>query len=299
MMTVTAFGFSSMHAIIRHLAGELHPFEIAFFRNFFGLLVLTPFFVRHGLGLLRTDNLRWHVARGMLQVCAMLMFFTALSLAPLAQVSALSFTAPLFATLGAALILREQIRGRRIAALVVGFAGAMIILRPGAVPIDLGSLLVLCSSAIWALALLIIKSLSRTDSSATLTAYMGLILTPLSLVPALFFWRWPSTAALAWLIVMGVVGAAAQLSMAQAFKNADVTAVLPIDFTRLVWASVLGYLVFQEIPGKWTWIGAIVIFSSTTYIAYREARVQSTAPIPAAVPSSNPLPGGVDEEELE
>ena len=284
LIVVSTLGFSGMHAIIKHTASDLHPFEIAFFRNFFGLVVLVPFFVRHGLVVFRTDKLPLHMLRSGIQVFAMLMFFTAVSIAPLAKISAMSFTAPLFATIGAVIFLGERLRLRRITALVVGFIGALIIIRPGLVTLDTGAILVLTSSAIWACAMLVIKVLSRTDSSLTITAYMGLFMTPLSLIPALFVWQWPTAEEYAWLLLMGAVGSIAHVAMAQAFKLADATAVLPLDFTRLIWASALGFFIFAEVPELFTWIGGLTIFASTTYIAYREAKLNATRAASASAP---------------
>jgi len=269
--------FTGMHTVIRYAAtvgDTIHPFEIAFFRNFFGLLVMLPFFWRHGLGVFRTSKFHLHAVRGSIQIFAMLMFFTALSLSPLAKVSAMSFTAPLFATIGAIVFLGERVRARRIVALVAGFVGAMIVLRPGVVEVDLGMLLVLTSSAIWACAMLIIKVLSRTDSSVTITAYQGLFLTPFSFVAALFVWQWPNAEQLLLFAFMGALGTLAHMAMAESFKLADTTAILPFDFTRLIWASAIGFLVFGEVPALWTWVGGTIIFGSTTYIAYREARLK-------------------------
>jgi drug/metabolite transporter (DMT)-like permease len=274
LIVASTLCFSSMHGAIRHVAMDLHPFEVAFFRNFFGLLVILPLFGRSGLALLRTQRLGLHAVRGGLQVVAMLCFFTALSMAPLAQVSALSFSAPLFACLGATLFLGEAMRLRRWSALIVGFAGALIIIRPGVEAINTGTLLVVFASALWAMAMLVIKVLGRTESSITTTAYMGLFLTPLSFVPALFVWQWPGWEQLVWMAAIGTFGTGGHLAMAQAFKEADATAVLPFDFTRLIWASAIGYLAFAEVPDMLTWVGGIVIFASTTYIAVREVKVK-------------------------
>jgi len=249
---------------------------------------MAPFFWRHGLGVLRTTKFHLHAVRGSIQIFAMLMFFTALSLSPLAKVSAMSFTAPLFATIGAIVFLGERVRVRRILALIAGFLGAMVILRPGMVTIDLGMVLVLTSSAIWACAMLIIKVLSRTDSSVTITAYQGLFLTPFSFIAALFVWQWPSPEQLLLFALMGAMGTLAHMAMAESFKLADTTAVLPFDFTRLIWASVIGFLVFREVPELWTWIGGLIIFTSTTYIAYREARLKRVRAV------QQPRPGKAD-----
>lgn len=272
LMFFAALAFATMHAIIRHMGSQHHPFEIAFFRNLFGFIVLLPFFARHGLAVLKTERLGLHAARGVTQVAGMLMFFTAVTITPLATIAALSFTAPLFATVGAILLLRERVRLRRIAALVLGFVGTMIVLRPGLVEIESGALLAVASSVAWATAMLIIKILARTESSVTITAYMAVFLTPMTFIAALFVWRWPSLVDIGWFALMGTIGTAGHLALAQAFKEADVTTVLPVDFTRLFWASAFGFFLFGQVPEALVWVGGSVIFASTLYIAYREAR---------------------------
>ena len=268
--------FTSMHTVIRYASteGNIHPFEVAFFRNFFGLMAVLPFALMNGAAALRTKRLKLHAVRGIMQVFAMLMFFYALSITPLAKVSAVSFTAPLFATLGAIIFLGERIRFRRIIALSFGFAGSMIIVRPGVMAIDLGAILVMTSSAIWACAILIIKSLARTDSSLTITTYQNIFLMPVTLIAAWSVWTWPSWELLSLFAVMGIFGSLAHVAFAEAFKIADATAILPYDFVRLIWASAIGFMIFDEIPEIWTWVGGTIIFASTTYIAFREARLQ-------------------------
>jgi drug/metabolite transporter (DMT)-like permease len=265
--------FSCMHALIRHVGEAQHPFEMAFFRNLFGFIVLAPFFMRYGFGILRTQRFGLHAIRGTVHVGSMLLFFSAVTVAPLATVAAMTFTAPLFVTLGAVLLLGEKIRYRRVGALLIGFAGVMIVLRPGLGGLEVGALMALGSSGIWACALLMIKVLSRTESSITLTAYMAIFLTPLSAIPAALVWQWPSAEELGWLALMGSIGTAGHLFLAQAFREADATTVLPLDFLRLIWASLLGYFLFSQVPEVLVWIGGAVIFSSTIYLAYREAVV--------------------------
>lgn len=292
LMVVSTLCFTALHAGVRQLTavGDLHPFEAAFFRNLFGLLAFAPWFLRVRRGALRTSKLKLHALRGALQVVGMLAFFSALKLSPLAEVSALSFTAPLFASLGATLFLGEIMRLRRWSALMLGFLGALVIVRPGFETLSLGTLLVIFSSVVWSSAMLVIKVLSRTDSSVTITLYMALFLTPLSLLPALFVWRAPSLAELLLLAAIGALANLGHLAMAQAFHEAEATVVLPFDFTRLIWASVLGYLLFAETPDPWTWVGGVIIFASTTYIAFRESRLKSSAGGGAPTPRP-PAPG--------
>ena len=283
LMLLAAFCSSAMNGVIRHLSVDgLHPFEIAFFRSFFGLLVLVPVFFRYGLiAPLRTKRVGLHAARGVLNVVAMLTFFLGVSLTPLATVAALSFTSPLFATLGAILLLKETMGIRRWTGLILGFMGALVILRPGVDAIDPGALLIVLSSALWACALIDIKVLSRTDSSLTITLWAGLFVTPLALLAALQFWRWPTSEELAWLLLIGALGSIGQLAVAQALHEVDATVVLPLDFTKLVWGATIGYLFFFEIPDLWTFVGATLIVASVTYIAYRERRVKG---VPTRLP---------------
>ncbi|HVR30497.1 MAG TPA: DMT family transporter [Thermoanaerobaculia bacterium] len=294
LIAAASFGFSVMHVLIRLLSSDLHPFEVAFFRNLFGVVVLLPVLARSGLGVLRTGRLPLHALRSALGLAAMLLFFTALSRTGLPKVTAMSFTAPLFATVGAVLVLREKIHLRRVAALLIGFLGTLIVMRPDA-GIDSGVVMVLASSALWAIALLTIKALSHTESSFAVTLYTGLFMAPLSLVPASFVWSWPSGREYLWLALMGTIGTLSQLVMTQAFREADATAVLPVDFTRLLWASAFGVLVFGEAPELATLAGGTLIFVSTTYITYREAQVarasrREAAARAAAERATQPVP---------
>jgi drug/metabolite transporter (DMT)-like permease len=277
LMAAAAVMFAIMHGSVRWVSAEIHPFEVAFFRNFFGFLVLIPWFATQGLGPLRTKRFGLHMLRASSNVVAMVMFFMALSMTPLAVVQALGFTAPLFATVLAILILGEKVRLRRWTALIAGVIGALVIVRPGIQPLDAGSLLTLGSAAVWGLTLIMIKVLSRTDSAVTITAYMVLLMTPLSLVPALFYWTWPGPEAWFWLAFCGVTGTLAQLLMTQSFRVADATVVMPFDFTKIVWGALIGYLVFGEVVDVWTWVGAAVIFAGVTYITYRERKLATTS----------------------
>lgn len=273
LMFVSTFFFAAMHASIRHVSESIHPFEIAFFRSVFALAVVAPWFWRQGFGLLYTRRPGLHALRAVFNVFAMLSFFYALSITPLSEVTALNFTAPIFASLLAALILGEAVRLRRWGAIVVGFAGTLVILRPGFAEVGLGEILVLFSSLVWAFALLVIKTLSRTDSSATIIAYMALLMMPLTLVPAAFVWQWPDAVQLFWLVLVGLLGGAGQLLMTEALRSADTAVVMPIDFCKLPWVAVIAYLAFSEVPDLYTWLGGAIIFASSFYIAYRERQV--------------------------
>lgn len=281
-MIAATVAFAAMHGGVRYLSLDqgLHPFEIAFFRNLFGMLALAPWFLRQGIRPLRTKRIGLHSLRALINVVAMLLFFMGLSLTPIAKVQALAFTAPLFASLLAVVFLGERMGVPRWTALIVGFAGALIIIRPGSASMDLGSLLVLASAATWSLAIIVIKTLSRTDSSVTITAYMVLLMTPMSLLAAVFVWQWPDPWQLTWLVFVGVSGTLAQLAMAQSLYLADTTTVMPLDFMKLIWGAIIGYLLFSEVPGAGIWIGGGVILAAATYIAIRESRKKNAADAP-------------------
>jgi len=270
LMIASTLAFSTMHVMVRHVSADLHPLQVAFFRNIFGLLVFLPVILRHGFGFLRTSRLPMHGLRSVLNVVAMLCFFYALTIAPLTRVTALAFTTPLFVAVLGFVFLGERFRLRRWSAIIIGFAGTLVILRPGLIPADLGSILVLTSAGFWGMTMIVIKLLSRTDSSLTITGYSSILLSVLSLGPALYVWTQPTLEQLALLMLMGIVGTLAQIAFAQSLKDADTTAVLPFDFLKLVWASMFGVWLFGEVPDTLTWIGAVIVFASSFYIAWRE-----------------------------
>ncbi len=270
LMTASTIGFALMHVMVRYVSDDLHPFQTAFCRNVLGSLVFLPMIWRNGFGFMKTRQLPMHALRASLNVVAMLCFFYALTIAPLARVTALSFTAPLFAAVLGVVFLGERFRLRRWAAVLIGFTGTLVILRPGLIPGDLGSALVLIAAGFWGMTMIVIKLLSRTDSSLAITGYMSILLSLLSLGPALYVWTQPTFEQLAWLLLIGLVGTSAQIAFAQALKDADTTAVMPFDFLKLVWVSMLGIWIFAEVPDALTWVGAVIVFGSSFYIAWRE-----------------------------
>ena len=289
-LLLSTLSFQTMNGAVRHLSAEMHPFEIAFFRSVFGVVALTPVFVRSGLAPLRTKRFGMHFVRGILGVVSLLTFFYALKLMPLAKISALFFSTPLFVTILAVIFLGEKIRARRITALLVGFAGMLVIIPPGPDALDTGALIVLASAVFSASSMICTKSLVRTDSGVTTALYNGIIITPFALVAALFFWTTPTWHQILWLAGLGIIGTLGHLAVNQAFKEAEVSAVMPAEFTKLIWAALIGYFAFGEIPTANTWVGGAMIFSAVTYIAIRERRVKGAATIPATAPPGGPPP---------
>lgn len=273
LMVVSTACFSIMHASVRYLSAELHPLQIVFFRNLFGMMIFLPVIARSGFSFMATGRLPMHLLRAALNVIALMTFFFALSMTPLARVNALAFSAPLFTALLSVVLLGERFKARRWTAIAFGFAGALVIIRPGFAEIDFGSLLTLASAFIWGLTMIVIRSLGRTESSLTTTGYMITFLSILSLGPALYVWQWPVGAAWAVLVLIGLSGTTAQILLAESLRTAETTAVLPFDFLKIVWASGLGFLLFAEIPTVYTLAGAAIIFASSFYVAWRERQV--------------------------
>lgn len=263
---------SGMHASVRHISQNMHPFEVAFFRLIFGLVAIIPFFYKQGFGVLKTKRLPMLWLRGLINAGCMLGFFYALSIGPLARITALGFTATLFAIVLAVLIFRERVGLKRWSAILFGFAGMIVIVRPGFADIGIESIVTLGAAFGWAACIIIIKDLAKTESAETITAYMSLTMAPIILIPALFVWTTPTLYDLGWLVVIGILGGLGQLSMANALKEGEAQVVLPIEFTRLIWIAVIAFLAFGEIPGLYTWIGGGMIIAATTYLTLRQSQ---------------------------
>ena len=271
-MLLAAVFMMIMATLVRFVSEGLHPFQVAFFRNVIGLCMFIPFILSVGTAPLKTQRIGLMALRGVFNAIAMLTYFLSLGLLPLSEVSALTFTVPLFVALMAVIFLKERIGPRRIASLVIGFSGAMIILRPGVEIIDVGAIYALISALTWAIAIIIIKDMSQTESSVTITIYGLFFLAIFTFPPAIFVWEWPNAEQYFWLFVLSAVGTVGQLLFVQSLKLADATLVMPFDFTKLIWASIFGFYIFAEIPTIWTICGGAVIFASSSYLTYREGK---------------------------
>ncbi len=273
LMLASALCFTLMNMIIRYASGELHAFQIAFFRNLFGLLFMLPWLFQSGLAGLKTERLGMYGLRATLGLTSMLCFFWGLTVMPLAKVVALTFTTPLFVTLGAVLFLGEKVHIRRWLAIATGFIGTLIILRPEVNSDVLPSLVVLCAAVTMAASVLIIKSLSGTEPSSAIVTYMVLMLVPMSLPTAIAVWQWPSASLWLWLLALGGMGTAGHLFFTHSLRLSDVSIVMPFDFARLPLTVLFAWLLFNQGVDRWTVLGSVLLFASGFYIARREARL--------------------------
>lgn len=288
LMLGSTLAFGLMAIAIRYATRYVPTQEVAFFRNAFGLLALLPMLIRPGSAPLRTQQLPRYFLRSAIGLASMLCAFWAIGHLPISQAISLSYSTPLFVTIAAVLWLGETVRMRRWAAVIIGFIGVLIIVRPGSTSFTPGTLVAVGAAVLSSLVAIQIKQLTRVDSADTVVFYTYVFWVPLSLVPALFVWVWPTGVAWVWLVATGVLGTLGQLLWTRALRLGEVSALTPISFMQLPLVSVLGWLLFNEALDRWTVIGAGIILGANAYIAHREAvlarRAKSQAVTAAAKP---------------
>jgi drug/metabolite transporter (DMT)-like permease len=264
---------SSMGVFIKLASQELHPFQVAFFRAFFGFIIIAPFALKHGFKGVKTARPVMHLVRGLIGGVVLLMMFYSVANLPLADVTALSFTKPLFLIPLAVLFLGEKIRMRRTIATAVGFCGVILMLRPGG-EVDPIAFIALAAAALIAVITIFIKILSKHDSPNTLVFWSSFILSIVVLGPAMWHWKTPSLEVFLLLIGLATVGTIGQSMLIRGYAAGEATAVTPFDYSRLIYAGVFGFFFFGEVPDAWTIVGALIIVASSIYIARREAQVK-------------------------
>jgi drug/metabolite transporter (DMT)-like permease len=271
-MLVTGFFFVGVTGIVRHLGTDMQPVQAAFLRYVIGLVMLSPLLFRAARTPIISKRMGMHAVRGLVHGTGVMLWFYAMARIPIAEVTALGFTAPIFTTVGAALFLGERLQARRIGAVLVAFGGAMVILRPGVEAIQIGALAQVAAAPLFATSFLLAKKLTETESSASIVAYLSVFVTIALLPPALMVWRTPTWEELGWLTVVAALATTGHYTLTRAFKATEITVTQPFSFLQLVWATALGFYAFGEQPDTWTIIGGALIVGSATYIAHRESR---------------------------
>lgn len=289
-MALAMLLFGIMAVCIRLASAQLHAFEIAFFRNLFGFLVLVPLLVRHGPGLLRTNKLGFYTVRCLVGMVSMLAGFWAIVNLPLAQAIALSYSSPLFVTIGAVLVLGEIVRARRWSAVIIGFLGVLVIVRPGSDAFTAGSLVALLAAVASASVAISIKFLSRTEHPDAIVIWTTLLWIPMSLAPALMVWEMPAGITWLWIVLAGVLGSTAHMCWTRALRLADASMLTPISFLQILVVAAAGWLLFGEALDRWTVLGAAIIFGSNVYIARREAKLSRQAVTDPEINPETPAP---------
>jgi len=268
--------FSIMVIFIRKASENLHILEVVFFRNLLALIVMLPILKSIGFTAIKMNNTRLFFMRGFVGAIGMIAGFTCLTLIPLAQATAISFSQPLFITIGATIFLGEIIKARRIAAIIVGIIGMLIIVQPGFNSLSFGIMLAIISALALSVNALIVKKLTLTDTPHAIIIWMVVMLIPITLIPAILVWEWPSFETWLYLWGIAILGTLAHFAWTKSYAMADITSLEPIGFIKLPIMALLGWMIFSEIPGTWTWIGGLIIFMSTIYISNREAKATNS-----------------------
>jgi drug/metabolite transporter (DMT)-like permease len=270
-MIFSGFFATTMHCLIRFATEDHHPFEVAFFRTIFVLIIFLPLVARNGISSLKSNNIKLQTLRAIVGSVAMLCMFYGLSITELAKATALMFTVPIFATILAILFLKEIVGIRRWLAMIVGFTGAVIVLRPD-VELGFGPLLILCASLMWSSSMLMAKILTKTDSISSITFWQAAGLIPATFILAVPVWQWPNLSQLFMFLMIAIAGTLVHWFLNEALKRAEISALLPLDYLRLIWSVSMGFIFFNELPHAGLWFGAALILGASTYIGIRQAQ---------------------------
>ncbi len=284
LMLASGSLFALMAVVIRFASAQLHPFQITFFRSAFGALFALPLLYVHGWQLLRTPRFGFYVLRCVLGMGGMLAGFWAIVNLPLAEAVALSYSSPLFVTIGAVLFLGEIVRRRRWSAVLVGFIGVLVIVRPGSAAFTAASLVALLAAGLTGAVTISIKSLTGSEPADRIVLLTTLLWVPLSLPAALTVWQWPHPGIWPWLVLSGALGTGGHYCWTRALRLADASLLAPFSYLQLLIVAALAWWIFGEKVDHYTAVGAAIIIGASLYIAQREhsvARQQRRAPPPA------------------
>ena len=276
--TLAGLIFCLLNALMRYLTQELHPFQTQFLRYLLGVMVMLPLILRSGIASYMPKRIGGQFMRGGVHSIGLWLWFAALPHTPLADMTAIGFTTPIFIMLGAFLFFHEAMRWDRWVAAAIGFAGVLVVVAPK----FSGSgghyhLVMLAACPVFAASFLLTKSLTRTESTGVIVAWQGITVALFSLPPALLHWQGPSAWQWVGFVLTGVLGSAGHYCLTRSFAAADISATQSVKFLDLVWASIMGWLVFSDTPSNSTLIGGVVIAASTLWIARREARARQSA----------------------
>ena len=262
-----------MGTFIKLAQEELNVFTTGFLRFFFGFLIITPYILKTKFEVFSTKNLKIHILRSALNLPAMLLGFAALAMLPLEKMTAIHFIVPIIVTILAVIFLKEKIYLYRSIALMIGFLGMLIILRPGIIDISIGIYMALISSLIWSVVIILTKKVSKDDSAITILSHQYVYMSLFSFPLVIYFWDQPSLKTIIFILCAAMSGTILHIALNHAYKLVDVTMTQPYSFLGLVVSSIIGYFVFSDKPDFYTWLGASVIFCGVLLISYRELQL--------------------------
>jgi drug/metabolite transporter (DMT)-like permease len=272
-MVAAAIAFSVTITMVRYLSAKFTTFEIVFFRQVFGTAIMLPWLIQAGIGVLRTGQIKIYLLRAGSTYCAMLAAYYSVVLITIADSIALQFTLPFFTIIFAMLALGEKVRSHRWIATILGFVGALIIIRPGFAEVNAGMLIALAAAALFGVSDTCTRYLSGKDSVNVVVFYGFVLQLPISAVPAAMTWVTPEFSDLGYILIFVIVAVGAQFCITKSFASAEASLVSPVLFIRLPFVAALGFVFFGELPSTWTWVGAAILFASTYWSTRRDARI--------------------------
>ena len=271
LMIISGMCASTMHCLIRVVTVEDHPFQVAFFRTVFVLIIFLPIVFKGGISSLKVVDKKLQTYRAIVGSVAMCCMFVGISITELAKATALLFTVPIFSTILAIIFFKEIVGVRRWIAMIIGMLGAMIVIRPD-IGLGLGPLIILCGAITWSASLLMAKKLTTTETNTSMTFWQAAGLIPATLILSIPFLKLPGFEQLIICFFIAITGTLTHFCLNAALARAEISSLLPLDYLRLIWSVSLGFVFFSEIPLNTIWIGSALIIVATTYIAYRQVK---------------------------
>ena len=259
LMISSCLFFSILAGIIKYLSNYLHPFEQAFFRNFFTIFLFLPYIFRTNRNPFKSSNKKKLLVRSFFGAATMLLLFWSYTLIPLSQAVAISFTTPLFIFLGGIVVMKEKVSSKNVIALVFGFIITLIIIRPD-LEIQFGTYIAIIASITHAITGLIVKDLTKTESVFSIMFFMIIFMTPLTLIPSVFFWSLPDNL-IVWLFIflLAVFGTLGNFCWTKSLSLSNLTSIMPFEFSKLVFATLIGFFFFKEGVDAITIVGGIML----------------------------------------
>ena len=261
-----------MFTVLRIVQSDINVYTTSFFRFFFSLIILIPYIFYTKFYFIKTNNIKKHLVRSSLNLPAMYLTFGALTMIPLEKINAIHFLNPLFVSIFAVIFFKEKIYIYRVISLVLGFVGIIVVIRPGLIPLEIGSFMVLGSTVLWALCIIITKDITKEESAINILIFQCIFMSLFTFIIAYFNWELPSSDQLMLLFLSALFGNVFHLMINHSFKIADLTLTAPFRYSVLIWGSLFGFLFFNEIPDFFTWIGGTIIFLSILILTYYESK---------------------------
>lgn len=289
-LMLASVAFSLVALLIKLLGQRLHVTQILFLRQIGMSLMVLPTIVRRFPGSLRSNRPGLQVTRIALALAAMLGGFSAIIHMPLADATAIFFAKSFFVTIFAVLILGETVGGYRWSAVAIGFAGVMIMLQPGTANFSIYGLAALTGSAAAGAVMVILRVLTRIDSTDTIMTWSAIGVGLLMAFPGIYYWQWPDSGE--WILIgcLAIASFFGQRGNILAYKHGEASLLASLDYTRLLWATLFGYLVFAQVPGSATWLGASIVVAAAVFMIYREAHLRGKSPMTPSPETRQTIP---------